>query len=313
MRENYYTVWCIDGSSVIKVAYKINKNIMKEQKYSLIKLIILNAIYIFDVSGNVQKPFSLIYILEWTTAKKEPFKFMKPEQAAFENCEYQNCFVTDNVSYFDNITDFDVVMFNVYNLQRYWNATDLPTKRSDQQRYVFVALEPAAYFRLSAHYNGFFNLTWTYKLSSDAIFPYITLKNKRGEIIGPKKQMYWMDINKMKPITKKVKKKLMKKRKAAAWIVSNCGATSNRNEFVSMLQKNLTNYGLTIDIFGDCGDHKCPRDDSHNECNALIQSDYYFYLALENSFCEDYVSEKVLHALQHFAVPIVFGGANYSS
>lgn len=289
------------------------KVIMIELNNSVIKLIILTVIYIFDTSGNVQKLNGLIYILEWTTAKKEPFKFMQPEQAAFLNCEYQNCFLTDNVTYFDDITDFDVVMFNVYNLQRNWNATKLPTKRTENQRYVFVALEPAAYFRISTHYNGFFNLTWTYKLSSDAIFPYISVKNKHGEIIGPKKKMHWIDINKMKPITKKVKNKLTKKRKAAAWIVSNCGATSNRNDFVNMLQANLTNYGLIIDIFGDCGDHKCPRDDRENECYGLIESDYYFYLALENSFCEDYVSEKVLRALQYFAVPIVLGGANYSS
>lgn len=280
---------------------------------NLIKLITLITTCIFDVNGKVQKQKGLIYILEWTTAKKEPFKFMLPEQAAFINCEYQNCFVTDDVLYFEDIADFDVVMFNVYNLQRDWNATNLPSKRSEQQRYVFVALEPAAYFRLSTHYNGFFNLTWTYKLSSDAIFPYISIKNKRGEIIGPKKKMYWMNKNKMKPVTKKVKNKLKKKKTAAAWIVSNCGATSNRNDFVKTLQTNLTNYDLTIDIFGDCGDHECPRDDRENECNALIESDYYFYLAFENSFCEDYVSEKVLRALQHFTVPIVFGGANYSS
>lgn len=287
--------------------------ITKEPKYCMIKVITLIVIYIFDVSGKVKKENGLIYILEWTTAKKEPFKFIQPEQTSFLNCEYQNCFVTDNVSYFEDITHFDVVMFNIYNLQRGLHATVLPTKRSEQQRYVFVALEPAAYFRLSTHYNNFFNLTWTYKLTSDAIFPYITVKNKRGEIIGPKKEMYWMDMNKMKPITKNVKNKLKKKRTAAAWIVSNCGAVSNRNDFVKMLQTNLTNYGLTIDIFGDCGNHECPRDNREIECYALIESDYYFYLAFENSFCEDYVSEKVLRALQHFSVPIVFGGANYSS
>lgn len=287
--------------------------ITKELKYSSTNVIILIVIYIYDVIGKVEKQNGLIYILEWTTSKKEPFIFMQPEQAAFINCEYPNCFVTDDVSYFDDITDFDVVMFNIYNLQRNWDATDLPTKRSERQRYVFVALEPAAYFRLSTHYNGFFNLTWTYKLSSDAVFPYISVQNKHGEIIGPKKRMYWMDMNKMKPITKNVKNKLKKKKTAAAWIVSNCGATSNRNEFVKILQTNLTNYGLTIDIFGDCGDHVCPRGDREKECYSLIESDYYFYLAFENSFCEDYVSEKVLRALQHFTVPIVFGGANYTS
>lgn len=53
-----------------------------------------------------------------------------------------------------------------------------------------------------------------------------------------------------------------------------------------------------------------PRLSEH--CYALIESDYYFYLAFENSFCEDYVTEKILTATQHYAVPVVYGGANYS-
>ncbi len=34
---------------------------------------------------------------------------------------------------------------------------------------------------------------------------------------------------------------------------------------------------------------------------------YKFFLALENSICEDYVTEKVWMRLRHPIVPIVFG------
>ncbi|XP_063375065.1 alpha-(1,3)-fucosyltransferase C-like [Cydia amplana] len=48
------------------------------------------------------------------------------------------------------------------------------------------------------------------------------------------------------------------------------------------------------------------------ECLKLIQEQYYFYLSFENSFSEDYVTEKLLTALENYAVPVVYGGANYT-
>ncbi|KAL1425814.1 hypothetical protein MTO96_018797 [Rhipicephalus appendiculatus] len=35
-------------------------------------------------------------------------------------------------------------------------------------------------------------------------------------------------------------------------------------------------------------------------------------LAFENSICVDYVTEKLFRPLDHYLVPVVFGGANYS-
>ena len=39
---------------------------------------------------------------------------------------------------------------------------------------------------------------------------------------------------------------------------------------------------------------------------------FYFYLSFENSFCPDYVTEKLYRAFESGTVPVVFGGANYS-
>ncbi|XP_076036070.1 alpha-(1,3)-fucosyltransferase C-like [Oratosquilla oratoria] len=38
-----------------------------------------------------------------------------------------------------------------------------------------------------------------------------------------------------------------------------------------------------------------------------------FYLAFENQICRDYVTEKFFRPLSSSAIPVVFGGANYSS
>lgn len=45
----------------------------------------------------------------------------------------------------------------------------------------------------------------------------------------------------------------------------------------------------------------------------MLERDYKFYLAFENSLYCDYVTEKFFHPLLHKTVPIVYGGTNYSA
>jgi len=45
----------------------------------------------------------------------------------------------------------------------------------------------------------------------------------------------------------------------------------------------------------------------------MVEKKYKFYFSLENSLCKDYVTEKLFEALKYNVVPVVFGGANYSS
>lgn len=48
---------------------------------------------------------------------------------------------------------------------------------------------------------------------------------------------------------------------------------------------------INVDIYGACGPHRCPRT-SANRCFQLLDEDYKFYLAFENSNCRDYITEK---------------------
>lgn len=186
-----------------------------------------------------------------------------------------------------------------------------PRSRSEYQNYVFVSDEPPALYRIHPLYNNFFNYTWTYKLDSDATMKYFIVKNKAGKVIGPKKDMNWMDIEDMKPTPKRVKKILRTKRKAAVWFATDCPTPSKREAYINVLQDELKVYNLNIDTYGRCGQMKCPKY-KMEECHAFVEKDYYFYLAFENSMCEDYVTEKLLTALEHYTVPIVFGGGNYT-
>lgn len=275
---------------------------------------ILELIVLFNIlcAYGLEKTRWLNYILQWTNTDIIPYRHMEEEHEIFiqNKCAFRNCFITSNKSYFSNTTDFDAVLFYGPDLHLHPNLK-LPVTRAENQKYVFVSVESAQNYPITKRYNNYFNWTWTYKLDSDARFGFVAVRNRYGEVIGPKKTMHWLPIEQMNPINKYIKYRLRHKKIAAAYFVSNCETKSHREEFVSELESELIKYNLRLDIYGKCGFLTCPYA-SMVECLVKVEYDYFFYLAFENSFCEDYVTERLLHALQNYAVPIVFGGANYT-
>lgn len=261
------------------------------------------------VESNGKKP-DLIYILQWTSIKREPFVFWKPKQKYFKamNCAYQNCYITNDVKYFYDITDFDVILFNAIDIR---GNMELPLARSDNQIYVLLSQESAANYAIYKDFDWLFNYTWTYKLDSDIFYPYFVVRDKLGEIVAPKVDVHWMGVNIMKPTKQSIIDRLQSKKTAAAWFVSNCYANNDRLNYVHNLREALTSYNLEVHIYGVCGDYYCSKA-TPDVCLGKIESDYYFYLSLENSFSEDYVTEKLLTALNHFAVPVVFAVGNFT-
>lgn len=291
---------------------KLKMNGKRQNSTSVKKITVQMAIIVINmyyVNGYAEKQEGIIYMLVWTPVNEMPFLVMQHGQQGFikRNCKFQNCFVSDQRSFFFDLLDFDVILFNVMGML---DGIDLPLVRSQKQKYILVGLEPAGVHKVPPELNKTFNLTWAYKLDSDVVFPYIVVKNERDEKIGPKPEMHWIDIKDMNETSKYVKDKLQRKRIAAAMFVSNCVASNERLWFTSELRKELANYSQRVDVYGSCGERYCARE--AEECFALIESNYYFYLAFENSFGEDYVTEKLLTGLEHFAVPVVYGTANYT-
>nr|XP_021191304.2 alpha-(1,3)-fucosyltransferase C [Helicoverpa armigera] len=280
-------------------------------------VILLETIVETDrILTKAKKNTNMKYILQWTKSYAEPFVFMGKGQNGFvsRRCKFANCYVTSNRTYLNSLKDFDAVLFHGPELSTAENSVllRLPTRRSRKQKYVFVSKESSRMYPLRyTVYNSFFNWTWTYRLDSDIYYGDIVIKNKRGDVIGPKEVMQWFRVEEMEPIKDELKEKLKNKKIAAAWFVSNCKTMSNRGYVAELLQKALLKYNMTVDIYGRCGNKYCPR--THMEqCLRMLENDYYFYLAFENTVVNDYVTEKLLHALQHYTVPIVYGGANYT-
>ena len=163
------------------------------------------------------------------------------------------------------------------------------------QFYIFLIQESAAYPG-STHipdWNGYFNLTMTYRTDSDIFMPYGQVGIRTPKTVN-------------KPVQWKSKSRL------AAWFVSHCVTLSKRENLVSKLVEYLPPN--TVDIYGYCGSKRCPAgNETKDSCWEKVEKNYKFYLSLENSICKDYVTEKMFEALKHIVVPIVLGGANYSS
>lgn len=85
-----------------------------------------------------------------------------------------------------------------------------------------------------------------------------------------------------------------------AWFVSNCSARNNRLQFAHELGKYIQ-----VDIYGACGTYKCSRTTA-DKCFDILDRDYKFYLAFENSNCRDYITEKFfVNGLSRTTLPIV--------
>jgi alpha-1,3-fucosyltransferase len=49
------------------------------------------------------------------------------------------------------------------------------------------------------------------------------------------------------------------------------------------------------------------------DCKEFLSRYYKFYLAFENSICDDYITEKFFGILRYNIVPIVYGGGKYDA
>lgn len=92
------------------------------------------------------------------------------------------------------------------------------------------------------------------------------------------------------------------------WFLNMMRDMHSDSVFVCLLPFFFFNFFVQVDIYGFCGDFKCPRS-SADKCFEVLDHDYKFYLAFENSNCKDYITEKFfVNALGRNILPIVMGG-----
>jgi alpha-1,3-fucosyltransferase len=211
-------------------------------------------------------------------------------------CPVWQCETTSNRNILP-IESYDAVVFN----QRKWTPMDLPHKRLSHQFYIFWSRESPGWRYVNTNSMAeYFNWTMTYRWDSDIVYPYgwTTLTNSTvGTKFSDKQELeqFITETHLNSAINYAAGKK-----KKVAWFVSNCKSLSARNEFVDRLKT-----FIDVDIYGKCGNMSCSR--SYPElCHQMLERDYKFYLSLENTLCEDYVTEKFFDQMRYHIIPIVF-------
>ena len=161
-------------------------------------------------------------------------------------------------------------------------------RRPEMQVWVYYNMESPQQTLWYTKVPNAFNWTATYVRESDIMAPYGRVEEgtKYGEGFDPSKNY------------------LEGKNATAIAIISNCWAASGA-ERLNFIQA-LSNF-IDIDVYGLCGKGRC------DNCREKIRY-YKFYLAFENAYCQDYITEKFYYnGLSFGAVPVVISGANLSN
>eukprot|EP00057_Strongylocentrotus_purpuratus_P015074 XP_011669548.1 PREDICTED: glycoprotein 3-alpha-L-fucosyltransferase A-like [Strongylocentrotus purpuratus] len=206
-----------------------------------------------------------------------------PEKSKCPGLECGISFVQDK-SYKTMVKSDAIVFYH----RSHWDWTEMQRRRPLNQAWVFYSLESPRHTGGNAvppsKYDRIYNYTISYRPSSTILGPY-GLYDKTLPQISSHGNRNWAK----------------EKTGLVAWAASNCGTGSwRRYEFVKKLAKHVS-----VDMYGGCGNIKCPKNS--DDCWKRIRS-HKFYLAVENSECRDYITEKFWwNSLLHDIVPIVYG------
>lgn len=228
-------------------------------------------------------PSKVRLVLLWTPLYKG-WNFLPQGRSAFSHCSESHCEVTSDRN---RLKESHAVIFHI----RTMSLLDLPPFRLPHQKWIFFSLEPPpqSYFPGFHFMYRMFNWTMTYRKDSDIVIPYgRVIPGSKNNKKGKDWELLWK--NKTRPVV---------------WMVSHCNTYSKREHFVRQLQ----NF-IDVDILGGCGSAVCLFNQTY-KCLEAFSRRYKFFLAFENSICDDYVTEKFFRALRYDIVPVVLGGADY--
>ena len=212
-------------------------------------------------------------ILLWRNATG--YRFFPLGRSAFidKACAVTNCLITDNSTLVADM-DFDALL--IYPPAQAAPPPQLKRRRPDQLLVMF-SLEPPAHMPSLSAYGHYFNRTMSYRRDSDFYLPYGQLvplasaPSSAAEVMGLRRRIRASGVN-----------PAAGKSRSTVWMVSNCHAESNRQEYVARMQR-----FMHVDIFstdGSCGGvDGCARPTGMESVRCVTSS--YSVIIMSAFFC----------------------------
>lgn len=235
-------------------------------------------------------------LLIWWT--NEIFPRENRETLSKIKCNIGQCFATANRRYLNDRRTQAFIFYGTHTA-----PDDLPLPRQPWHFWALFHEESPLNNYILCHQNflRLFNFTATSRSESD--FPLT---------------MQWIPNNdyftSKSPISLALKNKLKKEKDYAPvlYIQSHCAVPSDRDRYVKELMKYIK-----IDSYGKCLNNKNipkkfedPADNLKNQDFYDFIAPYKFHLAFENSYLEDYMTEKLMRTLYLGSIPIYKGAPN---
>jgi hypothetical protein len=240
----------------------------------------------FDCLNSFQTPKT---ILMWNKFKGQPhidYKYGIRRPFELLNCPVTNCELTNDRSKFKKS---NLVLFHLRN-----QIDFIPKRIHSDQRFVHIIFESPIHCHLCNKYENTFNLTASYSTNSDYMSQYWTDSG-----------LYW-DLNKNFDESKDFS---FGRKGFATTLISNCDAKI-RLDYIKELNKSIH-----VTIYGKCGSNINNLCGSKNktDCREWLASNYKFFLAFENTICENgYITEKFFNTLAYDIIVVVLGGGDYT-
>jgi hypothetical protein len=234
----------------------------------------------------IQKDSPTKHILIWQRFFGTEFQEDDEDLLKKANCPVTNCVITHNKSL---LTKSHLVFVHMPD-----KFPKLPLYKPLEQRWIFGIYESPLHSRDLTTYNNYFNLTSTYNLNSD--FPNFYRNNFDAK--------FTWKIN----TTFNTKRDFsIGKNNLAFALISNCNDKSKRLEYIEKMRE-----FMPVEIYGKCG-KECPKSLSLSrlDCKENMARKYKFYLAFENSVCNEYITEKLFDMLNYEVLPVVLGAGYY--
>lgn len=247
--------------------------------------------YVIKYKNNYWKDTPVKKVVIWTPFF-DGWGWLQDAKNAMETCSVSCSFTNDK----STVGAADAVLFHANDLWKnrglvgtlYNYDNPMPETRTPNQVWAVLSWEPMVFMWGKIKPNTF-NWTMLYRREATVYTPFTSFFKMTPEELKTSK----------KP--KVTEMFLRQKTKFAATMVSNCYDQAKRYKIIRELQRYVE-----VDYFGSCtGRMLCPHGVPTTACGEKYLKEYKFYLAFENSFCRDYVSEKYWNALSRHQIPVI--------